>query len=118
MRHLSKKQLLFVMGGLLAAAIFASPLFFIPYPQNQFQPVDPSPVQLAAMQRIDLNTADIEQLKLLPGIGEKRACAIVAYREKHGQFTSMADLTNVPGVTYDLIQQWQGIAWVKIMSAG
>ena len=47
---------------------------------------------------IDLNTADVYELQRLPGIGEKRAQAIVAYREEHGPFQSVEDLTRVSGI--------------------
>ena len=47
---------------------------------------------------IDLNTADEYDLRRLPGIGEKRAQAIVDYREEHGPFRSVEDLTRVSGI--------------------
>ncbi len=47
---------------------------------------------------IDLNTADVYDLSRLPGIGEKRAQAIVADREKNGPFQSVADLDRVEGI--------------------
>lgn len=110
------KTLIAAAGILLVITVVASPLFFMPYQQEKYAPVDSSPVQLAAMQRIDLNSACAEQLALLPGIGEKRAQAIIDYRREHGQFTAMAELTNVPGITSEMIRKWQGIAWIKISS--
>ena len=47
---------------------------------------------------IDLNTADVYELQRLPGIGEKRAQAILAYREEHGPFQSVDELDNVEGI--------------------
>ena len=47
---------------------------------------------------IDLNTADVYDLQRLPGIGEVRAQAIVAYREEHGPFSSVDELDNVEGI--------------------
>ncbi|MEM5779833.1 MAG: ComEA family DNA-binding protein, partial [Lawsonibacter sp.] len=47
---------------------------------------------------INLNTADVYDLQRLPGIGEKRAQAIVQYREEHGPFQSVEDLTQVSGI--------------------
>lgn len=47
---------------------------------------------------IDINTADIEQLTLLPGIGEALAKRIIEYREKYGPFTDVAQLLNVSGI--------------------
>lgn len=49
--------------------------------------------------RLDINTVEWYQLLPLPQIGEKRARAIVEYREAHGPFTSVDELLNVKGIT-------------------
>ncbi|MDQ5911463.1 MAG: competence protein ComEA, partial [Pseudomonadota bacterium] len=50
-------------------------------------------------EAININTATAEQLeKGLTGIGPSKAAAIVKYREANGPFTSVNDLTKVPGI--------------------
>lgn len=47
---------------------------------------------------INLNTATVQDLTLLPGVGEVLAQRIIAYREANGPFKSVADLVNVDGI--------------------
>ena len=54
---------------------------------------------LPAADLVDINTADATTLATaIKGVGEKRAQAIVAYREANGPFKSVDDLTLVQGV--------------------
>ena len=47
---------------------------------------------------IDLNSADVDLLKTLPGIGDVRARAIVSYRTTHGPYPTVDDLLAVNGI--------------------
>lgn len=47
---------------------------------------------------INLNTAGQAELETLPGIGPARAAAIIGYREQHGPFTAIEELTAVSGI--------------------
>ena len=57
-----------------------------------------SSASLQSNGQINLNTATIEQLMTLPGIGEARAEEILAYRTKIGKFTDIEELMNVSGI--------------------
>ena len=48
--------------------------------------------------KIDINTADIDQLVLLDGIGENIAQRIIEYREEFGPFATIEDLLKVNGI--------------------
>lgn len=56
------------------------------------------PDSLLPGEVIDVNTADAYELQRLPGIGEKRAQDIIAYREEHGPFRTVDELTEVSGI--------------------
>ena len=51
-----------------------------------------------AQQVVNLNTADKESLLALKGIGEKKAEAIIAWRETNGSFTAVDQLLEVKGI--------------------
>lgn len=55
-------------------------------------------------QRININTAGAWLLQALPGIGETRAEAIIAYREAHGLFRDVDELTGVEGIGPGLLE--------------
>ena len=48
--------------------------------------------------QVNLNTATVEQLVALPGIGEAVAARIVAYREANGSFGKIEEVMNVRGI--------------------
>jgi len=50
-----------------------------------------------AMAAVDLNSATVEQLDVLKGVGPAKAKAIVEYRTKNGPFKSVDDLEKVKG---------------------
>lgn len=58
-----------------------------------------SPRKEPPAKPLDLNTATVEQLQQLPGIGLTTAKAIVRFREKSGPFRRVEDLLAIRGIT-------------------
>ena len=58
---------------------------------------------------LDLNTASLEQLDALPGIGPTTAQKILDYRQAHGSFHSVAELDAVPGIGQGRLEQLKGL---------
>jgi competence protein ComEA len=55
---------------------------------------------------VDINTADAATLAgAINGVGEKRAATIVAYRDEHGPFARIEDLSNVKGIGLGTIEK-------------
>ncbi|MBN2388070.1 MAG: ComEA family DNA-binding protein [Anaerolineales bacterium] len=60
-------------------------------------------------ERVNINTATVDELDTLPGIGPTAAQGIVDYRQENGPFQTILDIQNVPGVgpsTYDRIKDY------------
>ena len=55
--------------------------------------------------KVNLNTADEEQLMTLTGIGESRAADIIRYRKEHGPFERIEDIMNVSGIKEGAFQK-------------
>jgi len=61
------------------------------------EPLAPAKMKVLSVP-IPINTASVDELDTLPGIGPKTAQAIVEYRESHGKFTSAEELLQVRGI--------------------
>lgn len=73
-------------------------------PVEEVRP-DPSP--------LNLNAAGAEDLTALPGIGEALAGRIVQYREEHGPFETVENLTKVSGIGQGKLAALEGLVTVE-----
>lgn len=62
---------------------------------------------------INLNQATATQLANLPGIGQHKAQAIVNYRQQHGKFASVSQLTAVKGIGDKILAKDRALLSVK-----
>lgn len=53
---------------------------------------------LGTSSKVNINSAGVEDLKTLPGIGDTKAQSIVSYRQQNGMFQSIEELMNVEGI--------------------
>jgi len=82
------------LGGLLAASPAAA------------APPDPARSGgSASIGVVNINTASVDELQALPGIGEARARAIVERREKSGPFDSVEQLGEIRGIGASLVER-------------
>lgn len=86
MNRFSNVLVLFVMMLALAAPAFA----------QDTQAAKGKPA--ASNAPINLNTATVQQLEALPGVGTRTAQLIVEHRQKNGGFKKVEELMNIKGI--------------------
>ena len=69
--------------------------------------------EAASQKLININTAEIEELMQLPGIGQTRAAAIVEYRQQTGNFEKIEDIMNVKGIKTGIFSKINSLICVK-----
>ena len=81
---------------------------FVPAMEESFVVIsDGTPSSSSGEELVDINTASVEELDKLPGIGPTTAQHIIAYRDENGPFASIEDIVNVSGIgaaTYEGIK--------------
>ncbi|MFP1676271.1 ComEA family DNA-binding protein [Gardnerella sp. Marseille-Q9691] len=63
--------------------------------------------------RININTATVDQLQSLKGIGPKTAARIIAHRKRVGGFNSLEDLLQIKGIGPKTLNKFRGNVEVK-----
>ncbi len=87
----------------LAAPLADGQRLEIPFLEGT-QPLGVARAEEAQPELIDINTADVETLSTLPGIGPTLAQRIVDYRTTYGDFYYIEDIMNVDGIGSDTFE--------------
>ena len=110
---LSPGERRFLALAAAAAVCIVSLAFWYAAPPSPAQASSAVVEPLRESFRVDLNTAGVDAMTTLPGLGEKKARAILEYRLTHGPFRSLGEVAQVPGVTQDMIDGWQGLVYLS-----
>ena len=92
-----------LFAALLVVAVWYYPLVWLSTPPHQRA----AALSVPTLQddRLNINTASAADLTALPGIGEKKAAAIVAYRDANGPFTELEQLVQVDGIGEGILEK-------------
>ena len=100
-----------ILAAALAVVLIAAGALFLIAPA--YAPVTAAQTPAPEPELIDINTATAEELTALPGLGPRKAAALVAYRTEHGAFASLADAAAVRGISLRMTESWAGLAAAK-----
>ena len=106
MKFSKSEKILFGTFSLLSAIIILYNLFYIPSLPDanvikkdlNFQSDENFDKEEKSIRKININSAKIEELKKIPGVGESIAEKIIEYRETNGGFSSISEIMNVSGI--------------------
>lgn len=62
---------------------------------------------------LDLNSATVKELSKLPGLGKKKAEAIIVYRDENGKFNNIDELKKVKGIGKKTLEKLRTYVTVK-----
>ena len=99
------EKILFAIFLLLSSIIVLYNLLYIPSLPNAdiikkeltFQEID-SENDSSTDKVIDINSASLDELKTIPGIGDSTAKKIIDYREQNGGFSYKSEIMNISGI--------------------
>ena len=69
--------------------------------------------EISQSKLININTAEAEELMMLPGIGKVRAAAIIEHRQREGAFEKIEDIMNVKGIKTGIFSKINSLICVK-----
>jgi competence protein ComEA len=93
LKEVHMRQVSFVLGSFLVLLLaLAAPI------AAQDKPAAKAKTAAAPSSPVNLNTATVQQLEALPGVGTRTAQLIVEHRQKNGGFKKVEELMNIKGI--------------------
>jgi competence ComEA-like helix-hairpin-helix protein len=108
----SRKELIATLFLITALLIGIGIKYTIDYhwwlPETKVVDTNPESIKL----KIDLNRAEWYEFIILPGIGEKKAKAIVEYRKSKGAFRTIEQLSEVNGIGKKTVKRIKDLVFI------
>ena len=89
-----RKTIVFV----LALLILGIGLDFFKKKTNRADLINYKLLEGRLFEKVDINRASFSEITTIPGVGEKLAYSIIAYRKSHGRFKNIEELKRVKGI--------------------
>lgn len=70
----------------------------VPHTEYMYETEPNSTMQHNTSMQVNLNTATVDDLVSIDGIGEKTAIQIISYRDEIGGYTSISQIKNIKGI--------------------
>ena len=98
------EKILFTIFLLLSSIIILYNLFYIPslpdanIIKKEFVFQEDNSSGNDSIKTVNINSASVDELKSIPGVGESTAKKIVEYREQNGGFSAKSEIMNISGI--------------------
>lgn len=66
-----------------------------------------------SLDKVDLNSASLDEIRKIPQMGDKRARSIYDWRQTHGAFATIDDIEKVPGIGRAFVEMMRMYCTVK-----
>ncbi len=105
---------LIITAGTILFSVFDSPKYnsieavyhsTVVFLDSKPSPTNGTDSQVVSGEKVNINTATLEELTKLEMIGEKKAQAIIDYRNENGKFRDVYELADVKGISVKIVEQ-------------
>lgn len=105
-----KHEILLIAAALVIASCV---LLYSVFDSPKYNSLEAIPITVEATEKtteaeigkVNINTATVEELSQLELIGEKKAQAIIDYREENGRFRTVEEIMNVNGISVTILEK-------------
>lgn len=99
-----KLSKIFLIGIIVCIAVYIG-VFIGRTSSKDMMSLSSIEIEESSVRTIDLNTAEVADLKAIPGVSSSVAKEIVEYRKKYGKYYAVKELLDVDGVSQELYER-------------
>ncbi|MFC0014891.1 MULTISPECIES: helix-hairpin-helix domain-containing protein [Allobacillus] len=96
----------------MAALVHDEMVIFVPMKGEEVESTYSSHHVASEEGKVRINTAELNEIMTLPGIGEQKAKSIIEYRETNGKFKTVEDLLQISGIGEKTLERFRDMVIV------